>query len=624
MLEGLFGRGKNKSQDAQPNKKKPDERASKPAHKNNTQRTNHQARKPDTRKPVRNNTHRRPQRQHTSAHRGKKTLRIVPLGGLEEVGRNMMMFEYGDDIMIIDAGLQFPEADMLGVDYVLPNVSYLEKNKHKIRGMIITHGHLDHIGGIPHILPKIGNPPIYGLRLTMGLIENRLREFGLNRSARLHTMKDDSKMKLGVFECEFFRVNHSIPDCAGVHIKTPVGNIVHTGDFKFDFNPVGTDQPADLSQIARYGGEGVLALFADSTNASKPGKTLSENEIGANLEELIKNAQGRIIIASFSTLLSRVAQVIKSAIKHKRKIFVSGRSMVNNIDIAQKLGYINVPKGTITKLGRGIKNYKDHQVLVLTTGSQGETLSALTRMAFGEHPHLDIKKGDTVVFSSTPIPGNENSIVNVINNLCIKQARVVTNDHMDIHTSGHAHQEDLKLMYQLVKPKYLIPVHGMMYMRTSHKQLAMDNGFEEHQIHLVDNGDILEATPGRVVKSRQKIPAPPVIVDGLGVGDLGTRVMQERKTMSNSGVVVLTFKVQGKDRTLVGKPGVATRGFVYMDESKEILEKASAYALEVYNKITQKEKVINNVKVKVAMELSQFFHKRLGREPLVMPLIIPT
>lgn len=615
MLKKFLGRNKDKEssqgQSAQQNKKSSSQSPA-PKHKPHTQ----QRRGNNNKRHTQNNSH--------HSHRGaKNALRVVPLGGLEEVGRNMMMFEYGNDIILIDAGLQFPEADMLGVDYVLPNVSYLEKNKHKIKALIITHGHLDHIGGIPHILPKIGNPPIYGLRLTMGLIEARLREFGLNKSARLHTIKPENKMKFGPFECQFFRVNHSIPDCAGVHIKTPVGNIIHTGDFKFDFNPVGEDMPADLSQIARFGGEGVLALFADSTNASKPGKTLSENEIGENLEELIKTAQGRIIIASFSTLLSRVAQVIQSAIKHKRKIFVSGRSMVNNIEIAQKLGYINVPKGTITKLGRDIKNYKDHQILVLTTGSQGESLSALTRMAFGEHPHLEIKKGDTVVFSSTPIPGNESSIVNVINNLCIKEARVVTNDHMDIHTSGHAHQEDLKLMYQLVKPKYLIPVHGMMYMRTAHKQLAMNNGFEDHQVHLVDNGDILEMTPGRVVKSSQKIPAPPVIVDGLGVGDLGTRVMQERKTMSNSGVVVLTLKVKGKERTLVGKPGVATRGFVYMDESKEILEKASEYAVTAYNKIIEKETVVNNVKLKVSMELAQFFHKRLGREPLIMPLIIP-
>lgn len=561
---------------------------------------------------------------HASHPRGQgPVVRIAALGGLEEVGKNMMMFEIGSDIMIIDMGLQFPEEHMLGVDYVIPDVSYLEKKKQNIRGIIITHGHLDHIGAIPQILPRLGNPPIYGTKLTLGLIHERLREFALEKNAKLNTITEDTKLRLGAFQVEFFRVNHSIPDGVGVVVKTPHGNLVHTGDFKFDFSPAGTDKPSDLGRIARIGGEGILAAFVDSTNASKPGMTKSEKVIGENLESIIANAKGRIIMASFSSLISRIEQVVKSAHKHNRKVFVSGRSMVNNLEIAQKLGYITVPKGTIRKLGPDIKKVPKHQALILTTGSQGEAMSALSRMSIGEHPFLEIMDGDTVVFSSSPIPGNEGDISTVINNLCIKGANVITNNSMDIHASGHAHQEDLKILYQLLRPKYLVPVHGMLYMRLDHKKLALDNGFDENQIIIANNGDVIEVLPQMVRKSREKIPVQTILIDGLGTGDIGTQVIQERKILANSGMVVVSFQAHAKSRQLIKDPEIVSKGFIYTRESQEIAQKSQEVAKKAYSEAVSKNQNVPEVELKkyITSMLANFYRKRLNREPMILPLI---
>lgn len=572
-------------------------------------------------------SHTGPAKQHVKKphffKRKGKALRMVPLGGLEEVGKNMMFLEYGDDIIIIDIGLQFPEEDMLGVDYVIPDVSYLEKKRKNIRGVIITHGHLDHIGGIAQILPKLGNPPIYGTKLTLGLIQGRLREVALEKNAKLHPVTYDSKIRLGQFNVEFFHVNHSIPDCVGVFMKTPVGNIVHTGDFKIDFSPAGTDKPADLGRIADIGNQGVLAAFVDSTNASQPGLTKSEKVVGENLETIIANAKGRIIMASFSSLISRIEQVVQSAHKHGRKVFVSGRSMVNNLEIAQKLGYITVPKGTIRKLGPDVNKMPKDKVLVLTTGSQGESMSALGRMSIGEHAFLDIQQGDTVVFSSSPIPGNEFHISTVINNLYIKGANVITNSSMDIHTSGHAHQEDLKILYQLLKPKYLVPVHGMVYMRMAQKKLALENGFQDNQVVLVNNGDVIEATSQGLHKSREKIQVQNILIDGIGTGDIGTKVILERQKLANSGLVIVSFHAYDQSRHLVRDPHVISRGFIYVRESQEIATKSVEMAKKAYNDAINKNKNVNDQELMkyVASVLANFYRKRLDREPMIIPLI---
>ncbi|MEK9132173.1 MAG: ribonuclease J, partial [Patescibacteria group bacterium] len=385
-------------------------------------------------------------------------LRVIPLGGLDEVGKNMMIFEYDRDILIVDMGLQFPEEDMLGIDYVIPDVSYLMNKLDRIRGILITHGHLDHIGGIPYLLAKLNFPPIFTAKLTIGMIQKKLVEFGLDKKARLHEIDPAKQLRLGSFAVDWFRVNHSIPDALGIILRTPAGTIVHTGDFKFDYTPA-FQHPADYSKIAALAGQNVIALFSDSTNALKPGYTISEKKIGETLDEVIKTVSGRVIIATFSSLVGRIQQVINSAARYGRKVYLSGRSMADTVSIAQHLGYIKYPPGLVQPINKIGKTLDEH-TLILTTGSQGEAVSALTRMALGDHQQITIKKGDTVVLSSSPIPGNERSIYTVINNIVRLGARVIFHQAMDIHTSGHAQREDLKLMINLIKPKNLVPIHG--------------------------------------------------------------------------------------------------------------------------------------------------------------------
>jgi ribonuclease J len=550
-------------------------------------------------------------------------LRIIPLGGLEEIGKNMTVFEYENNILIIDMGLQFPEEGMLGIDYVIPDMTYLESRKHWIKAILITHGHLDHIGAIPHLLPKLNFPPIYGTKLTMGLIQKRLEEFALDKKANLQTIDFAKELKFGCFSADFFRINHSIPDGAGVLIRTPVGNIVHSGDFKFDFTPA-DQSPADFSKIARIGSEGVLAALLDSTNANRPGFTPSEQGICETLDDIVSKAKGRLIVASFSSLIGRIQQVINSALKYNRKIFISGRSMLDNIDIAEKLGYIRAPKGLIRKLSNNINSLPSNQVLVLTTGSQGESMSALTRIALGEHAYLTIKEGDTVVLSSSPIVGNERAIYTVINNLCAKGAKIISNSSMDVHVSGHAYQGDLKLMYSLLKPKFLIPVHGELYMRMAQKEVAMQVGIPANRILLVNNGDVIEATKEGLRKSKQVVPANHIVIDGLGVGDIGTQIIRDRKTMAHNGVIVLLFKAYEKSEHLVGDPEVISRGFVYVKELAAIAKDTRIMAKKAYNDAIEAHPKgnIKELKNYIKNVLIRFFIKRLNREPMILPLIV--
>ncbi len=567
----------------------------------------------------------KPQSNRKKVNSKKPKLKVMPLGGLEEVGKNMMVIEYRDDIVVIDAGMQFPEEDMLGIDYVIPDISYLEKNKHKIRGIIITHGHLDHIGALPHILPKLNFPLVFGTPLTMGLSSKRLEEFALHKKAKLKKITPDDKFKLGTFNLEFFRVNHSIPDGLGVFINTPVGNLVHTGDFKFDFTPA-DDKPADFAKIAALSSQGVLAAFVDSTNAAKPGYALSERVIGENLENIITHTSGRIVIASFSSLIGRIQQIIDICVKTNRKMFISGRSMEVNLAIAEKLGYIKAPKGLMNKVTSKVLDHTpSSQTLILTTGSQGESMSALARIALGDHNRIQIQKGDTVLLSSSPIIGNEKAIVTVINNLSRLGAKVITNSSMDIHTSGHAQQEDLKLMHSLLKPKHLIPIHGELHMRVAHKDVALSLGRDEKSIHLMDNGDILEFDErGNAQKAKEKLNVYDVFVDGLGVGDIGTQVIRERQIMSQNGILVVLLNVNPKTNKLVEEPNIVSRGFVYMKESQKIYDEIKALTSKEYANIIKKNPKIKRKELKneIRILITKFVRKRIDRQPMILPLII--
>lgn len=559
-----------------------------------------------------------------SDHQGGAKMRIIPLGGLEEVGKNIMAIEYGNDIIIIDCGMSFAGPEMLGVDYIVPDVSYLQKRKHNVRGIIFTHGHLDHIGAAQYIIPKLGNPHLYATKLTAGLLKNRLREFALDKTAKIHEYNESTTLKLGAFEVEFFRVNHSIPDGMGVFVKSPAGTLVHTGDFKFDYAPA-IDKPADLQRISQIGRKGIDVLMIDSTNAAKPGFCRSEKDIGDTLEDVITKTKGRLIIASFSSLIGRINQIVNIASKHNRKVFLSGRSMIDNMKLAEDLGYTTYPKGTVRKIGPNATSLPPSQTIILTTGAQGETLSALTRMAIGEHPHVKIHEGDTVVISASPIPGNELAIVNVINNLYRQGAKVITNGDMDIHTSGHAHKEEIKLMYSLIKPKCYVPIHGELFMRMGHAEMIKTIADPAMTITMLEsNGDVLEVGKQGVRKSKQKIPANDILVDGLGFGDIGSKVIQERKIMSTDGILILLFHAYEKTKRLVCEPDIISRGFVYVKESQEIASETKQVAKKAFEQVVQENRNINlkDLKRELTPHISRFIRKRLGREPMIIPIMM--
>lgn len=554
-------------------------------------------------------------------------VRIVPIGGLEEVGRNIEAVFYKDEILIIDCGLQFPEADMLGIDYVIPDTRVLEERKHRVKGFLITHGHMDHIGALPHILPKLGFPPVYGTRLTLALARARLTEYALDTRTTFHEVMPgrDNPLKFGKhLTAEFFRVNHSIPDATGVAITTPNGIVVHTGDFKFDFTPA-DKMPADFAKMAELSTRGVALLMSDSTNAMKPGFTMSESVIAQNLEEAVTKAKGRIIIATFASLIGRIQHIVNAAQKTGRTIFLSGRSMVTNIEMAVKAGYLKVPHGVLRQLKKGndVNELPPNKVIILCTGSQGEEMSALTRISLGEHATISIKQGDTVIFSSTPIPGNETAVVSVTNNLLKRGARVVTNKHLDVHTSGHGHQEDLKLMLSLIRPKTLVPVHGELIQRSAHKDLAVAMGYEDGNVLLLDNGEVIEVAPGGIAKKgKTRVPVANIMIDGLGTGDIGTQVLRERTSMSENGIVFVMFKT-GADAKLLADPEVVSRGFIYMKESATIVEETKRIAKKAYEDAwTAGKRDYKDIRSEVTPAINRFIRQRLDREPLVLPFIV--
>jgi len=564
---------------------------------------------------------------HTNHNGGafkKPALRIIPMGGLEEVGKNMTAIEYGNDIIIIDAGLMFPNEDMPGIDYVIPDVSYLADNKNKIRGLIITHGHLDHTGAIPYLYDKLGSPQIYSAPMTVGLIKKRLEEFSMENRVKLATIiPGEEILQLGCFKIETFRLNHNIPDSFGLSITTPEGIFVYATDWKFDHTPA-DGKPTDFSKLAQLGGQGVMALFSDSTNAEKPGHTISEKEVEDSLFKLVENARGRIIMATFASLISRIQQILNVSKRLNRKVAFSGRSMIANVEVAASIKALNIPEDTMIDVSQ-IGKYPDNRVTIVCTGSQGEERSALTRIAAGEHRQIKIKKGDTVILSSSPIPGNERSVSEVMDNLYREGARVIYQKMFDVHTSGHAYQEDLKLMIGLIKPKFFVPIHGERHKLMVHAGLAQDVGILEDNILVSDNGQIIEFDGGKGAVTNKRIPASYVMVDGLGVGDVGNIVLRDRKAMAEDGIFVVIVTVSHETGQIVTSPDIISRGFIYMRENENLVHKARTEIKRLFAKHATVQKARGDwglIKTKLREELGDFLYKETERRPMVIPVVI--
>lgn len=544
-------------------------------------------------------------------------LQIIPLGGLEQIGMNITAFRYEDSIIVVDCGLSFPDDDMLGIDLVIPDVTYLQENIDKVKGFVITHGHEDHIGALPYILKEI-NVPVYATRLTMGLIEHKLEEHGLMRQTRRKVVKFGQSINLGDFRVEFIKTNHSIVDAAALAIYSPAGIVVHTGDFKVDYTPVYGD-PIDLQRFGEIGKKGVLALLCDSTNAERPGFTASEKTVGATLDSLFnEHKKSRIIIATFASNVDRVQQIINSAYQTGRKVVVEGRSMVTVIDIAQKLDCIKVPDNTLIDIDE-LKNYPDNKQVIITTGSQGESMAALSRMASSQHKKISIKPGDTVIFSSNPIPGNEKSVTNVVNELMLKGAEVI---FQDVHVSGHACQEDIKLIYNLVKPKFAVPVHGEFRHLVAQRNLALNLGIPKENTFILKSGDILELDANGA-KISGKAPVGAILVDGLGVGDVGNVVLRDRQRLAEDGIVIAVFGIDKANAELVSGPTIVSRGFVYVKESDALIDDATDLVLDEVTEalsrgITDWPKLKNLVKD----ALSDLIWKKTKRRPMILPIIM--
>ncbi len=554
--------------------------------------------------------------------KASKTLKLCHLGGLEEVGKNMSILEYGNDILVVDAGFSFPSDDMPGVDYVIPDVSYLVENRQRVRGIVLTHGHMDHIGAIPYIIEKIGSPTIYGTNLTIGILKEKLEEFGLiGRVKTVVVDPEKDNLKLGVFSVSFFRVNHNIPDTVGLVIDTPEGAVVHTADFKFDLTPI-NEPVIDLGRISQIGKKGVLALYIDSTGARNSGYAISESEIKTNLTELFYKSKGRIFISSFSTLISRIQQIIDVAAYCNRKLTITGRSMIATIEVASKLGYLKLPEGLIVTPQQAAK-YPDEKVAVLSTGTQGEDSSALTRMSRGDHRFFKIKAGDTVILSSSIIPGDERQVVEVYDNLLRAGAKVVDYKQMDIHTSGHAHQEELKTMMRLVNPKYVIPVHGNRYMRAANGDLARSLGYEDKNIIIVDNGEVAEFSDSKNEILKTKIPTSLVLVDGLGVGDVGNIVIRDRQAMAEGGIFVIILTVDHRTYQIVTSPDIISRGFVYMRAAEDLIHRARHEVKQIFRRNSGRQPVdMQFIKTTIREEMGEFLFNETKRRPMVIPVVI--
>ena len=545
------------------------------------------------------------------------SVRIIPLGGLEQIGMNITAIEYDDSIVVVDCGLSFPEEDMLGIDLVIPDVTYLKENLNKVKGFVITHGHEDHIGAIPYVLKDV-NVPIYATKLTMGLIESKLKEHNMLKLVKRKVVKYGQSVTLGDFRVEFIRTNHSIADAAALAIYSPAGIIVHTGDFKVDYTPVYGD-PIDLQRLGELGKKGVLALMCDSTNALRPGFTMSERTVGATFEKIFNdNKNSRIIIATFASNVDRVQQIINSACKYDRKVVVEGRSMVNIIGIASELGYINIPDNTLIDIEE-LKNYPDEKTVMITTGSQGESMAALSRMACGMHKKVTIKPNDTIVLSSNPIPGNEKAVSGIINELSMKGANVI---FQDVHVSGHACQEEIKLIYSLVKPKYAVPVHGEYRHLLAQARVAEELGINKDNIFILTSGDVLELDDEKA-EVTGRVHVGDIMVDGLGVGDVGNIVLRDRQHLAEDGIIIVVLTLESGSGQVLAGPDIVSRGFVYvrgaeslMEDAKHLLEDKMQYCMD--KGITDWGKIKNEIKD----SLGDFVWKETKRRPMIMPIIM--
>ncbi len=544
-------------------------------------------------------------------------LKVIPLGGMNEIGKNMTVYQYKDDIFIMDCGMAFPEEDLLGIDVVIPDITYLKRNADKIRGIVLTHGHEDHIGALPYVLKEI-DAPVYGTRLTLGLVENKMKEHRLK--PKLITIVPGQVIRLGVFEIEPIRVCHSIADAVAYAVKSPLGTIVHTGDFKIDYTPI-DGQKTDLHRFAELGREGVLALLADSTNVVREGYTMSESTVGDTFEEIFRHATSRIIVASFASNIHRVQQIINAAAMNGRKVAFSGRSMVNVTSVAMDLGYLKVPSDTIIEI-RDIDRYPENELVVVTTGSQGEPMSALTRMANSEHRQMEIVKGDLVILSSSPIPGNEKSVYKVINQLIKKGAKVIYESLADVHVSGHAKQEELKLIHTLIRPKYFMPVHGEYVHLDRHRQLALDLGMHDKNIFIMSNGSSLEFG-NEGAKFGKSVPAGRVFIDGLGVGDVGNIVLRDRKHLSEDGLIIVVVAISSTTGEVVNGPDLISRGFVYVRESEALMDGARNVIEEELKKCFEKNiKDWASLKSSVKDTLSQYIYQSTKRSPMILPVFM--
>ena len=545
-------------------------------------------------------------------------VQIIPLGGLGEIGKNMTVFRYGDDIILIDAGLMFPEDDMLGIDLVIPDISYLLENKEKVRAIFLTHGHEDHIGALPYVLKQL-EVPVYGTALTLGILQGRLRENGVS-DENLITIKPGDRIGAGAFNLEFIRVNHSIPDAVSIVIKTPIGTIIHTGDFKFDQTPV-DGQVTQFNKFAEFGDAGVLALLADSTNAERPGFTQSEKMVGQTFDDEFRYARNRIIVATFSSNVHRIQQVVDSAVKYKRKVAVIGRSMINVVNIAMELGYLNIPEGVLIDIDE-TNNYTADQIVIITTGSQGEPMSALTRMAMNDHKKVGIMPGDTVIISATPIPGNEKLVSRTINHLYKLGAEVIYEKSNGVHVSGHASQEEIKLMHNLVRPKYFIPVHGEYRHLIKHANIAKDLGMPKENIVIAENGSVIELSK-EGINVAGKIQSGKVLVDGLGVGDVGNIVLRDRRLLSQDGIMIVVVTIDHETYQVVSGPDIVSRGFVYVREAEDLMEEAREKVLSALdrceaNGVTE----WSMIKSAIRDSLGRFLYERTRRRPMILPIIM--
>ncbi len=553
-----------------------------------------------------------------------KRLRVIPLGGLREIGKNMAVVEYGKDMIVIDAGLTFPDEDMPGVDTVIPDISYLEKNKDKLRGILLTHGHEDHYGAVPYVLKKL-QTNVYCTRLTGGMLENKFKEHGINPSV-IKYVKAGDVLRLGELDCEFIRVAHSIPDACAIAVHNPVGTILFTGDFKFDFTPI-DHEPTDIHRLAELGEEGVLALYSDSTNVERPGYTLSERSVGETFKQIFSNTKGRLIVATFASNLHRVQQIIEAAEANHRKVALSGRSMLSNVAVASELGYLRVKSKTLIEI-KEVDKYKPDEVCLLITGSQGEPMSALSRMANGSHRQITVGKDDTIILSASMIPGNEKSIGDMINALMLRECRVVYSSLQNVHVSGHACQEEIKLMHSLVNAEYFIPAHGEPRMLITHKKLAMDLGMPEDHILMAENGSVIEFNRvGKTVVANleEKVQAGQILIDGLGIGDVGSVVLNDRKRLADDGMISVVVTVDRKTRDVVAGPEILSRGFIYMKDNVDIIEELKKIVMQIFD--DAKRRKITDwafLKSRIREEVKSYVYKEIQRNPMILTIIMET